>query len=89
MCIACIFYVNKLLLLLLLLLLFLIGTYRTAVEREPCAAGSSHSRLYGVRNYTDTDSTMGFFVVWKGGSSITGWVGKCWCEITIVRGFKM
>lgn len=57
--------------------MLLLGEYRTAVERNPCAAGTTHSSVYGLRNYTDNDSTLAFFVVWRNGASMTGWVGKC------------
>ena len=53
------------------------GEYRTAVERETGAAGTSHSKVYGIGQFGDPDSTFAFFVVWRNGASVTGWVGQC------------
>ena len=53
------------------------GEYRTAVEREAGAAGTSHSKVLGIGQVGGPSSTFAFFVVWKNGASVTGWVGQC------------
>lgn len=53
------------------------GEYRTAVERQTGAAGTSHSKVFGIGQLGGANSTFAFFVVWKNGSSVTGWVGQC------------
>ena len=53
------------------------GEYRTAVERETGAAGSSHSKVLGIGQLGGPSSTFAFFVVWRNGASVTGWVGQC------------
>ena len=53
------------------------GEYRTAVERETGAAGKSHSTVLGIGQLGGSSSTFAFFVVWKNGTSVTGWVGQC------------
>lgn len=53
------------------------GEYRTAVERETGAAGTSHSEVLGIGQLGGSSSTFAYFVVWKTGSSVTGWVGQC------------
>ncbi|KAJ7337820.1 hypothetical protein OS493_007978 [Desmophyllum pertusum] len=53
------------------------GEYRTAVERETGAAGTSHSKVLGIGQLGGPNSTFAFFVVWRNGASVTGWVGQC------------
>lgn len=53
------------------------GEYRTAVEREEGTAGNTHSRIYGIGNYNEPNTTFGFHVVWRRGASVTGFVGQC------------
>lgn len=53
------------------------GEYRTAVERTSGAAGSSHSKVLGIGQLGDSASTFAFFVAWRNGASVTGWVGQC------------
>ena len=53
------------------------GEYRTAVEREPGAAGTSHSLVYGSSAFGNPNTTFSLIVVWRGGASATGWVGQC------------
>lgn len=53
------------------------GEYRTAVERETGAAGTSHSKVFGIGQLGGPSSTFSFFVVWRNGASVTGWVGQC------------
>lgn len=53
------------------------GEYRTAVERETGAAGTSHSKVLGIGQLGGSNSTFAYFVVWKNGESVTGWVGQC------------
>ena len=53
------------------------GEYRTAVERERGAAGLTHSKVLGIGQLGGPSSTFAFFVVWKKGASVTGWVGQC------------
>lgn len=53
------------------------GEYRTAVERQAGAAGTSHSKVLGIGQLGGPSSTFAFFVVWRKGASVTGWVGQC------------
>lgn len=53
------------------------GEYRTAVERTTGAAGTSHSKILGIGQLGGPNSTFAFFVVWRNGASVTGWVGQC------------
>ena len=53
------------------------GEYRTAVEREPGAAGTSYSNVLGTGQLGGPSSTFAFFVVWRNGASVTVWVGQC------------
>ncbi|CAH1779432.1 unnamed protein product [Owenia fusiformis] len=53
------------------------GEYRTSVERQKGAAGISHSKVYGIANKNDVNSTLAMFVIWNDGASVTGWVGQC------------
>lgn len=55
----------------------IVGEYRTAVEREKGAAGNTHSMVFGIGTRGNMNSTFAFFVVWRGGASVTGWVGQC------------
>ncbi|EDO29596.1 predicted protein, partial [Nematostella vectensis] len=55
----------------------IVGEYRTAVELEKNAAGSTHSQVFGIGTNGNVNSTFAFFVVWRGGASVTGWVGQC------------
>ncbi|XP_001621695.3 uncharacterized protein LOC5500205 [Nematostella vectensis] len=55
----------------------IVGEYRTSVEREKNAAGSTHSQVFGIGTNGNVNSTFAFFVVWRGGASVTGWVGQC------------
>lgn len=53
------------------------GEYRTAVELKKGSAGHTHSKIYGIGAYNNPNSTFAFFVVWRQGASVTGWVGQC------------
>ena len=55
----------------------LTGEYRTAVEVKKGSAGNTHSKVYGIGANNNPNSTFAFFVVWRQGASITGWVGQC------------
>ncbi|KAJ7340363.1 hypothetical protein OS493_003107 [Desmophyllum pertusum] len=50
------------------------GEYRTAVERETGAAGTSYSNVLCTGQLGGPSSTFAFFVVWRNGASVTdGW----------------
>ena len=53
------------------------GEFRTAVERKKGAAGGSHSLVYGSGMYGKPNTTFSLIIVWRGGASVTGWVGEC------------
>lgn len=53
------------------------GEYRTAVEQDKGSAGHSHSFVYGFGRFAHPNTTFSLIVVWKGGASVTGWVGQC------------
>lgn len=53
------------------------GEYRTAVERERGTAGTSHSKVLGIGQLGGTNSTFAFFVIYRNGGSVAGWVGQC------------
>lgn len=53
------------------------GEFRTAVERETGTAGTSHSNVLGIGQLGDTNSTFAFFVIYRNGKSVAGWVGQC------------
>ncbi|XP_031553095.1 uncharacterized protein LOC116290228 [Actinia tenebrosa] len=55
----------------------IVGEYRTAVERKKGSAGESHSKVYGISTPGNPNSTFAIMVVWRGGASVTGWVGQC------------
>jgi hypothetical protein len=55
----------------------IVGEYRTAVEGNTGAAGVSHSVVYGIGTRGNANSTFAIIVVWRGGASVTGWVGQC------------
>ena len=52
------------------------GEYRTAVERERGSAGATHSLVYGSSAYGNPNTTFSLIVVWRGGASVTGWIGQ-------------
>ncbi|XP_046848811.1 uncharacterized protein LOC124442356 isoform X1 [Xenia sp. Carnegie-2017] len=63
----------------------IVGEYRTAVEREKGAAGTSHSLVYGLSAYGNPKTTFSLMVVWRNGASVTGWIGQCHiCNNTVV-----
>ena len=53
------------------------GEYRTAVEQEKGSAGTTHSLVYGSSAFGNLNTTFSLIVVWRGGASVTGWVGQC------------
>lgn len=69
------------------------GEYRTAVERETGSAGTSHSLVYGSSSYGNPNTTFALMVIWRGGKSVTGWVGQCHiCEnntVTLEMGWLL
>ena len=56
------------------------GEYRTAVERRPGSAGKSFSKVLGIGQVGGPSSVFPFMVVWKGGSSVTGWLAQCFIQ---------
>ncbi|CAH3173699.1 unnamed protein product, partial [Porites lobata] len=56
------------------------GEYRTAVERRPGSAGKSFSKVLGIGRVGGPSSVFPFMVVWKGGSSVTGWLAQCFIQ---------
>ena len=55
----------------------IVGEYRTAVERVQGSAGKTHSKVYGIGSPGNENGTFAFFVVWRGGASVAGFVGQC------------
>jgi hypothetical protein len=53
------------------------GEYRTAVERKRGSAGTTHSLVYGSSAFGNPNTTFSLIVVWRGGASVTGFVGQC------------
>ena len=56
------------------------GEYRTAVERRPGSAGKSFSKVLGIGQVGGPSSVFPYMVVWKGGSSVTGWLAQCFIQ---------
>jgi hypothetical protein len=52
------------------------GEYRTAVEQKRGSAGTTHSLVYGTSAFGNPNTTFSLIVVWRGGASVTGWVGQ-------------
>ncbi len=56
-----------------------LGSYMTTDERRGRGGRAMidrHTDVYGIGNADIWNTTMAFFVVWNGGSSVTAWVGK-------------
>ena len=56
------------------------GEYRTAVEPRPGSTGKSFSKVLGIGQVGGPSSVFPFMVVWKGGSSMTGWLAQCFIQ---------
>lgn len=54
------------------------GEYRIVVEREIGVVGNSYFKVFGIGQFGSLSSIFFFFVVWKNGSFVIGWVGQCY-----------
>eukprot|EP00057_Strongylocentrotus_purpuratus_P033187 XP_790505.1 PREDICTED: fibropellin-3 isoform X1 [Strongylocentrotus purpuratus] len=54
-----------------------VGEFRTAVERQPGAAGSGPGRVSGWTSKDGTHKAIAFSVLWSNGASATAWTGLC------------
>ena len=56
------------------------GEYCIAVERRRGSAGKTFSKVLGIGKAGGPSSVFPFMVVWKGGSSVTGWLAQCFIQ---------